>query len=198
MSIIRSIYGDDVEVGTGQCPEAYELLPTDAMLLGRVSREGNTGMDLEDNYYLSFSESKNFRLLWVSVKDLGPEVGMPRMNRLLAWCPATGIEPKSAAAAMLEFIWANQDDSTCGVIYEHSEITAPGLLSVAALQEVKDVALEIYIKDEVPFEEPKPRPKPAPGQRLSLKEMGIRLREAGPNNPIYRRGWIVGGTRLKR
>jgi hypothetical protein len=34
--------------------------------------------------------------------------------------------------------------------------------------------------------------------RKSLKESGLPLLEAGPDDPIYRRGWTVGGTSLKR
>lgn len=200
MQTIRSIYGDDVEIEIGQCPETHRLQQTNSILVGEIVRVNSNYMNLEDKYYLGYSESKKFRLLWVSIKCERSAIKNPIMDQLLAWCIANEIEPKSIASAMLEFIWTNQGNRTYGVIYESSEIKAPGLLSLAALQEIKDVALGILIKDVIPFEEPKPAPAPGfrRGKGLTLKELGIRIREAGPNNPIYRRGWIVGGTRLKR
>jgi hypothetical protein len=192
MSTIRSIYGDDVAVETGQYPEVFKLTPTNAILVGEVLRDESMYINLEDKYYLSCSESKKTWLLWVSVKGKRSYRLIPLMNKLLAWCNVSEIEPKSATAALLEFTWTNQGSRTCGVIYETSKIRASGLLSMAALKEIKDVSLGIYLKDEIPFEES----KQVSGIGLTLKERGIRLREAGPNNPIYKRGWIIGGTRL--
>ena len=198
MPVVRSIYGDDVEVGIGEYPETHKRLPCSAILVGEVWRGENMFMDLEDKYYLCFSKSKKYRVLWISVKHMGSNDNISWVHQPLTWCPVAGIEPKSAAAAMLEFIWGNQTDCMYGAIYEDSRITAPGLLSVEALQEIKDVALGIYLKEDTPFQEPKMPESPIPGRGLSLHERGLRSREAGPNHPVYRMGWFIGETRAKR
>jgi len=34
--------------------------------------------------------------------------------------------------------------------------------------------------------------------RKTLKERGLIIGEAGPDHPVYRRGWTIGGTSLKK
>jgi len=182
MPIIRSIYGDEIDVGSGAYPEAHKRLPYSAIAVAEVWRGENFWMELEDIYYLCYSKSKKFRVLWRSYNDMNDKGDIIRSHQPLTWCPVIGGDPKSAASAMLEFIWSAGD-----MFNDDCKITGGGLLSVAALKEIRDVVFGVVIKDSEPFVEP---------EDINGKGLGIRIRIAGPNNPIYRNGWTVGELRL--
>jgi hypothetical protein len=99
---------------------------------------------------------------------------------------------------MLEFVWQRGGMFCDGVVEEDSRPTRSGLLSLAALEEIRDIALGIYLKDDTPFIEPSPAPQLPLGGMRTIKDSGIRLLECGPNHPIYRGGWVIGGVGGRR
>ncbi len=177
MPVIRSIYGDEIEVGLGACPEVHRRLPRTAVRVCEVRRGENFWMELIDIYYLARSRQGRHWVLWLSCRDPDNRGRIVRRHRPLTWSPVSGVETKSIAAAMLEFIWSAGDLSD-----ENLEITGAGLLSEAACREIAEIASGVFLKREEPFVEPD-------------EAGGITLREAGPNHPVYRRGWIFGGRR---
>ncbi|MGE3550049.1 MAG: hypothetical protein AB7I29_09165 [Geobacter sp.] len=198
MPVIRSIFGDDVEVEIGNGPEIHRRMPYKATLVGEVWRGENFYMNLDDIYYLCLSRAERHWVLWLSYKYINERDRIVRIQNPVTWCLRGDTPPASAAAAMLEFVWQRGGMFCDGVVEECSRPTRSGLLSIAALEEIRDIALGIYLKNDKPFTEPSPAPQLPPDAMRTNKDSGIRLRECGPNNPVYRGGWVIGGVGGRR
>ena len=65
MTIVRSIFGPEIEVGQGAVPNVQKRRPKTAELIGVVYRGTNLSSDpLVDLYYLGTSPSKQQWVLW--------------------------------------------------------------------------------------------------------------------------------------
>jgi hypothetical protein len=123
-------------------PEQPKRMPHQAVLIGSVHRGNNVyGDDLIDRYFLARMQAGKYWVLWVCFVDHSDYEG--RVVRVpIKWCLTKGLQAKSAAAAMLQATW--QEDELFNdwdKVDEDTTIEEEGLLSASEIEEILRRAL---------------------------------------------------------